>query len=145
MLVKHIPGQLNSSDLLTKELKDAALYRRLRDTTMVSRAFFLRHHHCIPAHMTDGTALPYYSPAAQPTTAMVTHDCSVVSSPNNKVTQGRLARNASPPSFFTLTLLASVQRHFAPLTTRTLVFVSRPMAPNLLMARGSSDHLVRAF
>jgi hypothetical protein len=98
VLVTHIPGQLNSSDLLTKELKDAALYRRLRDTIMVSRANFLRHHHCVPAHMMDGTALPYYSAAAKPTAAMVSSNCSVVDSTTHKVTQDRLARNASPPS-----------------------------------------------
>mgnify|MGYP007095113615 CR=1 FL=1 len=56
VMVKHIPGALNSSDLLTKELKDAALYRKLRDTIMVSKANFLRHHHTVPAHMAAETA-----------------------------------------------------------------------------------------
>ena len=40
VLVTHIPGALNSSDLLTKELKEAGLYRQLRDTIMVSKANF---------------------------------------------------------------------------------------------------------
>jgi hypothetical protein len=40
VLVTHIPGKLNSSDLLTKELNDAALYRQLRDTIMASKANF---------------------------------------------------------------------------------------------------------
>ena len=75
-----------------------ALYRRLRDTTMVSRANFVRHHHCVPVHMRDGTSLPYYSPAEKPTAAMVSSNCSVVDSPTHKVTQDRLTRNASLPS-----------------------------------------------
>ena len=98
VLVTHIPGQLNSSDLLTKELKGAALYPRLRDTIMVSRATFLRHHYCVPAHMTDGTALPYYSPAETHTAAMVSHNCSVVDSTSRKVTRDGPARNARPPN-----------------------------------------------
>ena len=90
-------GHGRSSDV-TKELRDAALCRRLRDTIMVSKAIFLRHHHCVPAHMTAGTALPYYSPAENPTAAMVSSNCSVVDSTTRKVTHDGPARNARPPT-----------------------------------------------
>ena len=42
VLVNHILGQLNSSDLLTKELKDAELYRQLGDTVMVLKVICLK-------------------------------------------------------------------------------------------------------
>jgi hypothetical protein len=38
--VTHIPGVINASDLFTKELKDAAHFRRCRDSFMVSKATF---------------------------------------------------------------------------------------------------------
>eukprot|EP00804_Cyclotella_cryptica_P016077 CCRYP_004202-RA/>CCRYP_004202-RA protein AED:0.18 eAED:-0.12 QI:0/0/0/1/0.5/0.33/3/0/1917 len=59
--ITHIPGVINSSDLFTKELKDAAHFRRCRDSMMVSRANFLQHQHCVPSHMTAPHSLPYYS------------------------------------------------------------------------------------
>eukprot|EP00804_Cyclotella_cryptica_P026709 CCRYP_007942-RA/>CCRYP_007942-RA protein AED:0.35 eAED:0.34 QI:0/0/0/0.66/0.5/0.33/3/0/1904 len=59
--ITHIPGVINSSDLFTKELKDAAHFRRCRDSMMVSRSNFLQHQHCVPAHMTAPHNLPYYS------------------------------------------------------------------------------------
>ena len=57
----HIPGGINASDIFTKEIKDGAHYRRLRDSMMVSKANFLRHHHTVPEHLTDRSHLPYYS------------------------------------------------------------------------------------
>eukprot|EP00804_Cyclotella_cryptica_P030371 CCRYP_011900-RA/>CCRYP_011900-RA protein AED:0.20 eAED:-0.11 QI:0/0/0/1/1/1/3/0/1923 len=59
--ITHIPGIINSSDLFTKELKDAAHFRRCRDSMMVSRSNFLQHQHCVPSHMTAPHSLPYYS------------------------------------------------------------------------------------
>jgi hypothetical protein len=59
--IKHIPGKINASDLFTKELKDDAHFRRCRDTFMVSKANFLKHGHCMPAHLTDRQDLPFYS------------------------------------------------------------------------------------
>ena len=35
--VKHISGKLNPSDIFTKEIKDAAHFRNLRDTFIVSK------------------------------------------------------------------------------------------------------------
>eukprot|EP00804_Cyclotella_cryptica_P027547 CCRYP_007491-RF/>CCRYP_007491-RF protein AED:0.58 eAED:0.47 QI:0/-1/0/1/-1/0/1/0/173 len=60
--ITHIPGLINASDLFTKELKDSAHFRRCRDSMMVSRSNFVRHHHCVPAHMASPHNLPYYSP-----------------------------------------------------------------------------------
>eukprot|EP00804_Cyclotella_cryptica_P022103 CCRYP_011581-RA/>CCRYP_011581-RA protein AED:0.10 eAED:0.05 QI:0/0/0/1/0/0/6/0/1337 len=59
--ITHIPGVINASDLFTKELKDAAHFRRCRDSMMVSRQNFVKHHHCVPAHLTTRDHLPYYS------------------------------------------------------------------------------------
>jgi hypothetical protein len=59
--VTHIPGVINASDLFTKELKDAAHFRRCRDSMMVSRSNFLAHQHCVPEHLTSRQNLPYYS------------------------------------------------------------------------------------
>ena len=79
VIVTNITGKLNSSNLLTKELKDFGLYLQLYDSIMVSKAKFLKHHHTAPAHMMDGTVLPYYLPAAASAmAAMVLMDCSVL-------------------------------------------------------------------
>jgi hypothetical protein len=59
--ITHIPGKINASDLFTKELKDDAHFRRCRDTFMVSKANFLKHGHCVPAHLADRQDLPFYS------------------------------------------------------------------------------------
>eukprot|EP00804_Cyclotella_cryptica_P021483 CCRYP_005804-RA/>CCRYP_005804-RA protein AED:0.39 eAED:0.32 QI:0/-1/0/1/-1/1/1/0/524 len=59
--VKHMPGVINASDLFTKELRDAAHFRRCRDSFMVSKSNFMRHQHCIPSHLADRANLPYYS------------------------------------------------------------------------------------
>lgn len=61
--VLHIPGQINPSDLFTKEIKDASHFRRLRDCQMVSRANFLKYGHTVPAHISN-ESLPYYSLSA---------------------------------------------------------------------------------
>ena len=58
--VLHIPGVINSSDPFTKELKDAAHFRRCRESFMVSKTNFLQYGHCVPAEMA-GRTLPYYS------------------------------------------------------------------------------------
>jgi hypothetical protein len=59
--VTHIPGVINSSDLFTKEIKDAAHFRRCRDSFMVSKANFMKYGHCVPSHLTAKEDLPYYS------------------------------------------------------------------------------------
>ncbi|KAL7502148.1 hypothetical protein ACHAWX_002187 [Stephanocyclus meneghinianus] len=59
--ITHIPGVVNESDLFTKELKDAAHFHCCRDLMMVSRQNFLKHHHCVPSHLTTRDHLPYYS------------------------------------------------------------------------------------
>ena len=59
--VAHIPGVINSSDIFTKEIKDAAHFRRLRDSMMVSLSNFHKHGHNVPEHWSDKTSLPYYS------------------------------------------------------------------------------------
>jgi hypothetical protein len=58
--VRHIPGIINASDLFTKELRDAAHFRRCRDTMMVSRINFEKYGHVIPAHHQRKGDLPYY-------------------------------------------------------------------------------------
>ena len=70
--VTHIPGVINASDLFTKELKDAAHFRRCRDTMMVSKINFDRWCHVTPSHMQHKTDLPYYS-IRLPTTLENTH------------------------------------------------------------------------
>ncbi|KAL7547160.1 hypothetical protein ACHAWF_010478, partial [Thalassiosira exigua] len=60
--VTHIPGEINSSDIFTKEIKDAAHFRRLCDSFMVSRGNFLRFSHTVPPEAGDKTAF-FYSPA----------------------------------------------------------------------------------
>ena len=59
--ITHIAGVINASDLFTKELKDAAHYRRCRDTMMVSKANFDRWCHVMPSHLQLKADLPYYS------------------------------------------------------------------------------------
>jgi hypothetical protein len=59
--VTHIPGVLNSSDLFTKELKDAAHFRRCRDSFMVSKAVFDRYGCIMPSHHISKDDLPFYS------------------------------------------------------------------------------------
>jgi hypothetical protein len=59
--VTHIPGVINSSDLFTKELKDAAHFRRCRDSFMVSKSVFDRHGCIMPSHHITKNDLPYYS------------------------------------------------------------------------------------
>jgi len=55
--VRHIPGVINSADIFTKELKDSAHFRRLRDSFMVSRSNFKQFHHNVPNHMAPKTVL----------------------------------------------------------------------------------------
>ena len=56
--VQHIPGIINSADIFTKELKDSAHFRRLRDSFMVSKSNFNQFHHNVPSHMAPRTNLP---------------------------------------------------------------------------------------
>ena len=60
--VLHIPGQINPSDIFTKEMRDCAHFRRLRDCMMVSKTAFLKYNQAVPAHIiSEGKILPYYS------------------------------------------------------------------------------------
>jgi hypothetical protein len=59
--VTHIPGIINASDLFTKELKDAAHFRRCRDSFMVSKANFERCGHVMPSHRQNTKDLPYFT------------------------------------------------------------------------------------
>ena len=129
VLVAHIPGKLNSSYLLTKELKDAGLYRQLRDIIMVSNAFFLRHHHNMPTHMTDGMALSFYLLAATPiAAAMVMPKCSAGQSASNHVCVGRPARNASAPTYADIVSERSAKLGTNPATGQTVI---RPSCQSL--------------
>ncbi|KAL7517006.1 hypothetical protein ACHAWF_000097, partial [Thalassiosira exigua] len=38
--VRHIPGLINAADIFTKEIKDKAHFRRLRDSFMTTRETF---------------------------------------------------------------------------------------------------------
>ena len=51
IFVTHIPGVINSSNIFTKEMKDAAHYCQLRNTITVSRTNFMRFHHTVPSHL----------------------------------------------------------------------------------------------
>ena len=51
VLITHIPGVINSSDIHTKEMKDGAHYRRLRDTITVSISNFIKYGHTVPSHL----------------------------------------------------------------------------------------------
>ncbi len=64
--VKHIPGIINSADIFTKELKDSAHFRRLRDSFMVSKANFHQFHHNVPDHIAPWSNLPYTSTSTCP-------------------------------------------------------------------------------
>ena len=75
--VLHIAGVINASDIFTKELKDAAHFRRCRDSMMVSKSNFLRFHHNVPEHMTSHNNLPHYS-IRSPDTASITSPSSNV-------------------------------------------------------------------
>jgi hypothetical protein len=60
--ITHIPGVINPSDIFTKELKDAAHFRRLRDSMMVSKTAFLKYHHNVSSEIISSERLlPYYS------------------------------------------------------------------------------------
>ena len=59
--ITHIPGVINASDLFTKELKDAAHFRRCRDSFMVSKNNFDRCGHVMPSHHQRKEDLPYFS------------------------------------------------------------------------------------
>lgn len=62
VVIKHIPGIINPSDIFTKEMKDAAHFRRLRDCIMCSRSVFLKYHQNIPSEViSHNKLLPYYS------------------------------------------------------------------------------------
>ena len=61
-MVTFIPGIINPSDIFTKEMKDSAHFRRLRDCFMVSKSVFLRYGQPIPADLIkNDRILPYYS------------------------------------------------------------------------------------
>jgi len=57
--IEHIPGVINSADIFTKELKDSAHFRKLRDSFLVSKSNFLQFSHNVPTHMTPRLNLPY--------------------------------------------------------------------------------------
>jgi len=49
--VHHIPGKINPADIFTKEMKDDAHFRRLRDCFMVSHAAFLKYGRAVPSNL----------------------------------------------------------------------------------------------
>ena len=58
----HIPGVINPSDIFTKEMRDCAHFRRLRDSMMVSMAAFLKYKTTVPSEIVSAERiLPYYS------------------------------------------------------------------------------------
>ena len=60
--VEHIPGIINPSNILTKEMKDNTQYRNLRDSMMVSLQESLKYNHNVPTHIISANKiLPYYS------------------------------------------------------------------------------------
>ena len=60
--VEHIPGVINPSDILTKEIKDKIQFRNLRVSMMVSLQAFLKYNHKFPTHIISAyKILPYYS------------------------------------------------------------------------------------
>ena len=60
--ISHISGQINPSDIFTKEINDAAHFRRLCNCILVSKAVFLKYHHNVPLHIISADRiLPYYS------------------------------------------------------------------------------------
>jgi len=66
VMVVHIPGIINPSDIFTKEMKDATHFRRLRDYMMVSKSAFLKYTRPVPTVLaTAERILPYYSLRSQ--------------------------------------------------------------------------------
>ncbi|KAL7544836.1 hypothetical protein ACHAWF_010360 [Thalassiosira exigua] len=61
-VVTHILGEINSSDIFKKEMKDAAHFHRLRVSFVVSRANFFRLSHNVPSEVGFKTP-PFYSPS----------------------------------------------------------------------------------
>ncbi|KAL7523014.1 hypothetical protein ACHAWF_000317, partial [Thalassiosira exigua] len=61
VVVTHIQGEINSSDIFKKEMNDSAHFRRLHDSFMVSRANFLCFSHNVPSEI-GGKTPPFYSP-----------------------------------------------------------------------------------
>jgi len=62
VLIVHIPGVINPSDIFTKEMKDATNFGRLRDCMMVSKLAFLKYNRPVPTSVaTAERILPYYS------------------------------------------------------------------------------------
>ena len=60
--VDHIPGIINPSNILTKEMKDNRQFRNLRDSMMVYLQAFLKYSHNVPTHIIyTNKLLPYYS------------------------------------------------------------------------------------
>ena len=60
--VDHIPGIINPSNIFTKEMKDNAQFRNLRDSMMVSLQAFLKYSHNFPTHIIPANKiLNYYS------------------------------------------------------------------------------------
>lgn len=78
--VKHIPGVINSADIFTKELKDSAHFRRLRDSFMVSKSNFKQFHHNVPNHMAPKTNLPYTSVLRTTNSPVVSDDACIIRS-----------------------------------------------------------------
>ena len=60
--IRHIPGVINPSDIFTKEMRDSAHFRRLRDCLMSSKSTFLKYFHNVPSEtIASERILPYYS------------------------------------------------------------------------------------
>ena len=78
--VKHIPGVINSANIFTKELKDSAHFRRLRDSFMVSKSNFKQFHHNVPNHMAPRTNLPYTSALHATYCQVLSDDASIIRS-----------------------------------------------------------------
>lgn len=88
--VTHTPGDINVSDLFTKELKDAAHFRQCRDSFMVSKAVF-NHHGCIvPSDHQSKDDLPFYSVQSK-----TTLEASRPPQPRRKMTARRSLAQAS--------------------------------------------------
>ena len=93
--VLHIAGVINSSDIFTKELKDAAHFRNCRDSMMVSKSNFLRFHHNVPEHMTSRKNLPYFS-IRSPEVSSQKHSHNETSSPQTSQGDVSNTRASSP-------------------------------------------------
>ena len=78
--VKHIPGVINSANIFTKELKDSAHFRRLRDSFIVSKSNFKLFHHNVPNHMAPRTNLPYTSALRAMYSQVLSDDASIIRS-----------------------------------------------------------------